>query len=186
MGKLESGFMAQQQQPEPWLRGPIEGVDPLVSNLFYTFTQVREELALHLDGLTTEQLWLRPHGTTAAGFHIRHIGGAADRLSAYLRGDAVSPEQLAAMAVESEPGAPPQQLLAELDATLSQVERYVRKIDPEALRTPRSVGRKQLPTTAIGLIVHIAEHSQRHLGQAITTIKLVRAIGGASGAGPAR
>jgi hypothetical protein len=26
----------------------------------------------------------------------------------------------------------------------------------------------------LGLLVHIAEHTQRHLGQAITTAKLVR------------
>jgi uncharacterized damage-inducible protein DinB len=36
------------------------------------------------------------------------------------------------------------------------------------------VGRKELPTTLGGLLVHIADHTQRHVGQAIVTVKLVR------------
>jgi hypothetical protein len=39
---------------------------------------------------------------------------------------------------------------------------------------PRTIGRKKLPTTVLGLMVHIAEHTQRHLGQAITIAKAVR------------
>lgn len=162
--------------PEPWLRGPLPGIDPRVANLFYTFTQVREELTAQMDGITAEEMWLRPHGLPAAGFHIRHLGGAADRLGSYLRGDALTEAQLAALKAESAPGAATAELFAELEARLARLERYVRAIDPEALAQPRTVGRMQLPATAIGLIVHIAEHSQRHLGQAITTIKLVRAM----------
>jgi hypothetical protein len=37
------------------------------------------------------------------------------------------------------------------------------------------VGRKKLPTTVIGLIVHLAEHTQRHVGQAVSAAKLARA-----------
>lgn len=161
--------------PEPWLRGPLDGIDPLVSNLFYTFTQTREELAAHLTGISTAQVWDRPGGLAPAGFHIRHIGGAADRLGAYLRGQMLSPGQMSELAAESEPGASPSELLAELDARLTRLERDVARLDPETLRSPRSVGRMKLPSTAIGLIVHIAEHTQRHLGQAITTLKFVRA-----------
>lgn len=161
--------------PEPWLRGPLPGVDPLVANLFYTFTQTREELAAHLHGISTAQLWERPEGLASVGFHIRHLGGAADRLGTYLRGEALSPTQLAALAAETEPGASAAELLVELDARLSALENEVKRIAPETLREARPVGRKQLPATVIGLIVHIAEHSQRHLGQAITTLKLVRA-----------
>jgi uncharacterized damage-inducible protein DinB len=39
----------------------------------------------------------------------------------------------------------------------------------------RTVGKKQLPTTVAGLLVHIADHTQRHVGQAITTAKIVAA-----------
>lgn len=163
--------------PEPWLRGPLPGVSPLISNLFYTFTQVREELRTHLEGLSAAQLWLRPHGLASAGFHIRHLGGAAGRLGTYLRGESLSPAQMAELAAESEPGASPEAILAELDRRLAELERYVRELPEASFVDHRSVGRKQMPTTVAGLIIHIAEHSQRHLGQAITTIKLARAMG---------
>lgn len=161
---------------EPWLGGPIEGVDPLLAPLLHSFEQVRQELASHTADLSPEQIWSRPFGMAPAGFHIRHLGGAADRLCTYLRGEQLSDSQMARLRAESEPGAPLAQLLSELHEDLARVERTVRAIDPASLRDARGVGRKQLPTTVHGLIVHIAEHSQRHLGQAITTIKFVRAI----------
>jgi hypothetical protein len=56
-----------------------------------------------------------------------------------------------------------------------RAEETIRSIDPATLAEPRAVGRKRLPTTVIGLITHIAEHTQRHLGQAISAAKLARA-----------
>jgi hypothetical protein len=161
--------------PEPWLSGPLPDLDPLLSPLFYSFEQTRQELRAHTEGLTAGDIWATPQGITSAGFHIRHIGGAVDRLSSYLRGEQINDAQLAAMKAEPEPGEPPEELLAKMEEHLARCEQYVRTLDTATLREPREVGRKKLPTTVIGLIVHIAEHTQRHLGQAITTIKLVRA-----------
>ncbi|MBM3793282.1 MAG: DinB family protein [Acidobacteria bacterium] len=104
------------------------------------------------------------------------MAGAAERLGTYLMDEPLSPAQLEALKREAEPGASAGQLLAEWEARVQRLERYVRAIDPEALRLERRVGRLGLPTTVIGLIVRISEHSQRHLGQAITTLKLVRAM----------
>jgi hypothetical protein len=163
-------------QPEPWLRGPLDGVSPFVANLFYTFAQAREELAVAIEGLTAEDLWLEPHGLPPAGFHIRHMGGAAERLGSYLQGVPLSPAQLSDMKREAEAGATGAELLGQLHERMDRLERQVRGIAPEALGEPREIGRARLPSTAIGLIVHIAEHSQRHLGQAITTVKLVRRL----------
>jgi len=162
---------------EPWLSGPIEGVDPLVAPIFYTFEQTRQELAQHTAGLTVEQLWARPHGLTSAGFHIRHIAGSIDRLSTYLRGQTLSEQQLAALKQEGEPGASTEDLLEAVARATADCEAYLSTVDVGTLRDFRGIGRKQLPTTVHGLIVHIAEHTFRHLGQAITTIKLVRASG---------
>jgi hypothetical protein len=53
-------------------------------------------------------------------------------------------------------------------------EAVVKAIDPRTWQDARAVGRKQLPTTVGGLITHIAEHTQRHVGEAIITAKLVR------------
>ena len=43
------------------------------------------------------------------------------------------------------------------------------------LESQRFVGRKRLPSTIGGLLVHVAEHTQRHVGQMITTAKVVKA-----------
>lgn len=145
---------------EPWLRGPIEGVDPLTAPVLYAFTQAREDLAQWTEGLTTEQIWATP-----VGFHIRHISRSTDRLIGYLEG--VLPAPLG----EGEPGASREELLAEVDSALKRAESVVRSIDPATLRDPRTVGRKRLPTTVIGLLTHIAEHTQRHVGQAICAAK---------------
>jgi uncharacterized damage-inducible protein DinB len=60
------------------------------------------------------------------------------------------------------------------------VEAFLRSLDPARLSEPRSVGRKQLPTTLQGLLVHIAEHSQRHVGQAIVAVRLLQKLSGGS------
>lgn len=92
---------------EPWLSGPIEGVDPLIAPLLHSFEQVRQELAAHTADLSPEQLWSRPFGMPSAGFHIRHLGGAADRLCTYLRGEQLNDAQMTRLRAESGPGAAP-------------------------------------------------------------------------------
>jgi uncharacterized damage-inducible protein DinB len=37
------------------------------------------------------------------------------------------------------------------------------------------VGKKQLPTSVGGLLVHLADHTQRHVGQIVTTAKVLKA-----------
>jgi hypothetical protein len=160
--------------PEPWLRGPIEGLGPLVAPILYAFQQAREDLARFTEGLTTEQIWARPHGFGPVGFHLRHIAGSVDRLMTYLEGRALDEAQMAALQAEMEPDATRDELLAVVDAAFAKAEGVVRGIDPKALAEPRGVGRKQLPTTVIGLLTHIAEHTQRHVGEAIVTAKLAR------------
>jgi uncharacterized damage-inducible protein DinB len=139
-----------------------------------SFQQVREDLAHHTHGLTPEQVW-RPHGPVSSlGFQLRHIAGSVDRLTTYLMGGQISAEQLAALKQESEPGASLEDLLAAVDGALSASEARLRTLDPGDIHTPRFIGRKQLPSSVLGLLVHLAEHTQRHLGQAITTAKLLR------------
>ena len=157
--------------PEPWLRGPIEGAHPLTAPVLYAFQQAREDLAYYTSGLTQEQLWSPPHGCGSVGFHLRHIAGSVERLMAYVQGRQLTAEQLAAAAVEHQPSADREVLLAELDRVFREAEAVVRRVDPATLAEPREVGRKRLPTTVIGLLTHIAEHTQRHVGQAIDAAK---------------
>jgi uncharacterized damage-inducible protein DinB len=172
LGGRYSGTM--ENLPEPWLRGPIPGVDPLIAPVLFAFEQAREDIAKHTEGLTTEQLWATPHGFGAAGFHIRHIGGSTGRLLTYVEGKQLSEAQMADLKSEKNAGATLAELLAELDAALRRAEAFIRSIDPATLAEPREVGRKRLPTTVIGLLTHVAEHVQRHVGQAISASKLAR------------
>jgi hypothetical protein len=71
---------------------------------------------------------------------------------------------MAALLSEKEPGATREELLAGMGAAFHLAELVVRAIDPARLTGPREVGRRRLPTTAIGLLTHIAEHTQRHVG----------------------
>ncbi|MBS1859671.1 MAG: DinB family protein [Acidobacteria bacterium] len=159
--------------PEPWMRGPIPGVSPLTAPVLYSFEQAREELARYTERLTTEQLWATPFGMGPAGFHILHIAGSTDRLMTYLRGGELTAGQLEALEREKDPPRlSREELLALVDRAFAAAERVVREIDPATLAEPRAVGRKRLPTTVIGLLTHIAEHTQRHVGQAISAAKL--------------
>jgi uncharacterized damage-inducible protein DinB len=110
-------------------------------------------------------------------FHILHIAGSTNRLVTYLQGRELLAAQLAAMAAEASPGELSRdQLLAALDHAFGDAEAVVRATDPATLADVRTVGRKRLPTTVIGLLTHIAEHTQRHVGQAISAAKLAAAL----------
>lgn len=113
-----------------------------------------------------------PHGFGSVGFHLRHIAGSTDRLMTYLQNRSLTSEQLSVLQGEHEPGgAGRDALLAGLDQAFREAEAVVRNLDPAALAEPRGVGRQRLPTTVAGLLTHIAEHTQRHIGQAISAAK---------------
>jgi uncharacterized damage-inducible protein DinB len=157
------------------MRGPIPGVHPLVAPVLYSFQQAREDLTNHTENLTPQQIWSSPHNFGSVGFHIRHIAGSTDRLITYLQQRPLTPGQLATLEAEQSPTGPPRdELLAQLDRAFREAESVIRALDPTKLTDPRAVGRKQLPTTVIGLLTHIAEHTQRHVGQAIMASKWAR------------
>jgi hypothetical protein len=159
---------------EPWMRGPIEGVSPLTAPILYTFQHAREDLAKYLEGLTSEQIWATPYGFGSVGFHVRHIGGSTDRLITYARGEQLSAEQLEFLKGEKNPGASGTELLQEMNTFFQKAEVGVRALDPATLGDLREIGRKRLPSTVNGLLVHAAEHIQRHVGQAISAAKLAQ------------
>lgn len=162
--------------PEPWLRGPNISIHPIARPLVHALTQVREDLDYWTAGITTPEMWARPFGLGPLGFHIRHIGGSADRLTTYLEGEQLTEQQLARLDRENEHGASRDQLLEELELYLTRCEAVVEALDPRTWQDVREVGRKRLPTTVAGLVTHIAEHSQRHLGAAIVTVKVLKAL----------
>ena len=128
--------------------------------------------------LSPGQLWARPGGAASVGFHVRHAAGSLDRLFTYARGEALSAEQRAFLAAEAEPGSPPEQAAALVAAFERQVGRalaQLRDTQESTLLEARGVGRLQLPSTVVGLLVHAAEHTQRHVGQIVTTARIARA-----------
>jgi uncharacterized damage-inducible protein DinB len=126
-------------------------------------------------GLSDTQLHARPAGLPAVAFQLRHIAGSLDRLLTYAEGSALSEEQLQSLRAEANPEGTTKELLAGLEAAIFRGNIRVRALAPEDPSLPRTVGSKRLLTSLGGLLVHIADHTQRHVGQAITTAKLVSA-----------
>ncbi len=56
-----------------------------------------------MEGFCDEALWDRPGGVASAGFHLQHMAGVLDRLFTYARGEALSGQQLEALAAEGKP-----------------------------------------------------------------------------------
>src|SRR3970282_1968893 len=114
--------MTTTSQPEAWLRGPLDGVPPLLMPVAHALLHAQEDATHALDGLDAHQIWMKA-GTASVGFHVRHLMGALDRLLTYARGEGLSAEQRTAARVESEPGDPPPDagtLVGELDQALAR------------------------------------------------------------------
>lgn len=132
---------------------------------------------LALADLSAGQLRRRVGGAASAGYHVRHAIGSLDRLFTYARGEALTSTQLAALREENNSDAPftADELAAEFDAAVDRALAQVASTDQFTLTQARFVGRAKLPSTVIGLLFHAAEHTQRHIGQLATTVKIVRA-----------
>lgn len=167
-------------QPEVWLRGPVEGIDPWMMPVAHALLGAREDMEGAAAGLSTDELWATPGGAAPVGFHVRHAGGSLDRLFTYARGEALSDVQMRTLRLEKEPGDPPveaETLLRGFAETVERALAQLRATRAEELLEPRGVGRLQLPSTVLGLLFHAAEHTQRHVGQAVSTAKIVRGTG---------
>ena len=120
------------------------------------------------------QRWMRaPSGLAPVAFHLRHVARSLDRLLTYAEGRQLSDTQMSALRSELEPGAVASEVLTEFCAGFKNAAERVRAISPATYEDPRGVGRAMLPSTVGGLLVHCAEHTQRHAGQAVTTAKVV-------------
>lgn len=163
---------------EVWLRGPIDGVPPLLQPVAHSLLQCREELERLLTGIPGELLWRRDGGAASIGFHALHAVGSLDRLFTYARGALLSDAQQQELAQESQTDLDltAGDLLAGFDAALERALDQLRGTETATLTHERLVGRARVPSTVIGLLFHAAEHTQRHIGQAVTTRKLIDAL----------
>ena len=160
--------------PEPWLRGTRTDIDPIRRAVLHALDLTAEDAVRWCDPLTDAQLLARPSGLPPIAFHMRHIARSLDRLLTYAEGNQLNPDQLAALKSELSEGTAAE-ARSELRAALQASAARIRNLSPDRFAEPRSVGRKQLPTTVGSLLVHCADHTQRHTGQFVTTAKLVAA-----------
>ncbi len=161
--------------PEAWLRGPIEGVPDPLQPVAHALIQAREEARNVLRDFPAELLWSRPAGLASVGFHLQHIAGVIDRLFTYARGEPLSDSQRDTLAKEGlsfESRDPVGDLLDALDAQMDRAIVQLRATQPHTLTETRLVGRKQLPSTTLGILFHAAEHGQRHVGQMLVTARV--------------
>ena len=164
--------------PEVWLRGPIANVPPALQPVAHALLQASEEVAAAVNGLPDNSLWKRPAGLASAGFHLQHMVGVLDRLFTYAEGKGLSVEQLTFLQSEGDSSATTESADELLQAFVQAIDEALNKlahIDPETLTEERPVGRVKLPSTVTGLLFHAAEHTMRHVGQLITTIRILKA-----------
>ncbi|MFC2085993.1 DinB family protein [Bacteroidota bacterium] len=163
-------------KPEFWLRGPVHGVDLRLQPVAHALLQAEEDLEGVLSDLTVGQLWQAPGSAATLGFHTRHVAGAIERLLTYARGEQLTDAQRSAIALEKDPGSPPADGPALFEVAQTSIRaalEFIQTIDPEEVLSGREVGRALLPSTMLGILFHIAEHTTRHVGQMITTRKII-------------
>jgi hypothetical protein len=160
---------------EPWLRGTLTEFDALRRQVLHALELAQEDVERWCAGLSDAEINARPFGIAPVAFHLRHIARSLDRLLTYAEGRALSGTQMDALHSEME-SASAESVLVEVRAGLGEARQRVLTISQESYEGPLGVGRSMLPSTVGGLIIHCAEHTQRHIGQAITTAKVVMGL----------
>lgn len=162
-----------------WLQGPIEGVPDLLQPVAHTLVEADEDIGALLQTLSSDQVWRRPGGAASVGYHVRHAMGSLDRLLTYARGESLNATQLAAHAAEKtmeRDSVTPSALALEFSDAVNRALTQLRATPQGDLLARREVGRAKLPSDVIGILVHAGVHTYRHVGQAITTAKIVTGV----------
>jgi uncharacterized damage-inducible protein DinB len=168
--------MSAVSPPEVWLRGPVPGYAPELMPVAHALLQAREDVERVAGGATAEELWQHPGGAASAGYHLQHLAGSLDRLFTYARGEPLDQAQRAALLQEDASGASASELVAAVLGRIDRALEQLRRTPVESLAEAREVGRARLPSTVLGLLFHGAEHTSRHAGQLVTTLKVVRGL----------
>lgn len=162
-------------QPEVWMRGPIPDVPSLLQPVAHALLQASEEVVRYMDGFDDTWLWVRPAGSASIGFHLQHITGVIDRLFTYGLAKPLSDPQFEYLRREGQgmSDLSSGDLVAAFGKQVDLAIIQLTETDEAMLTDTRYLGRKQIPTTLLGLLFHAAEHTQRHVGQLLVTVKLI-------------
>jgi uncharacterized damage-inducible protein DinB len=161
---------------EPWMRGTYPEVPVTGRAVLHALDLAMEDIAKWTAGLSDAEVAERPLGLPSISFQLKHIARSVDRLLTYAEGKLLTGEQLALLKTEESGEGTLAELLAEVEIAFSAAAERVRALATADLSLVRGIGRKQLPTTIGGLLVHVADHTQRHVGQVVTTAKVLRHI----------
>jgi uncharacterized damage-inducible protein DinB len=161
---------------EPWMRGTHAEVPAVGRAVLHAFDLALEDLSKWTEGLTDGEIHAHPLGLPSVAFHLRHIARSTDRLLNYAEGNQLSAEQLSALKAEQSGEESLAALLAEVEVSFTNAADRVRVLATADFDTFRGVGRKQLPTSIGGALIHVADHTQRHVGQVVTTAKVLKAL----------
>jgi len=170
--------MKKVSELEVWQRGPIDGVPALLQPVAHALLQAVEDVEKEMEHFSPDLLWKNPGGVASVSFHLKHLSGVIERLFTYARGEMLNEEQRSYLAAET--------VSHDNDTVYMLVDRFKKQIsaaleelktaDIRTLTDKRAVGRKQIPSTVIGLWFHAAEHTQRHVGQLIVTARILKAL----------
>lgn len=166
--------MNKTHKPEVWLTGPVSDVPALLQPVAHALLQARNEVNELMENFPEELLWKQVDGVAPAGFHLQHLTGVLDRLFTYAKGAGLNEDQLKYLAMEGKDNGENVKMLLQVFNT--QIDRSIdqlKQIPENILTDARGVGRAQLPSTVIGLLVHSAEHTMRHTGQLLVTVRVV-------------
>ena len=161
---------------EPWLSGTHAETPAVSRAVLHALDLASDDLTKWTAGLTDNEVHTQPFGLMSVASHLKHIARSTDRLLTYAEGGQLSSEQLSALKAEQIGAETLAELLAEIEASFSNAAERVRVLGTADFNTPRGVGRKQLPTSIGGALIHVADHTQRHVGQVVTTAKVLKAL----------
>ena len=161
---------------EPWLRGTYADVPAVGRAVLHALELALDDITKWTEGLTDAEAHAEPLGLTSVSFHLKHIARSVDRLLGYAEGNQLTGEQLAALKSEQGGEETLAELMGEVEASFSNAAERVRVLATADFNIPRGVGRKQLPTSIGGALIHVADHTQRHVGQVVTTAKVVKEL----------
>ena len=167
----------QSAYVEPWLRGTHTEVPAVGRAVLHALDLALDDLTRWTSGLSDAEVHAQPLELTSIAFHLRHIARSVDRILSYAEGKQLTPEQLTALKAEQTGTESLAELMAEVEASFSDAGERIRVLATADFDTFRGVGRKQLPTSIGGALIHVADHTQRHVGQVVTTAKVLNALG---------
>jgi hypothetical protein len=166
-----------EDKREVWQRGPLENIPALLQPVAHALLQAREELHDMMNDFPEKLLWERPADVASPAFHLQHLTGVLDRLFTYAGKELLSSDQLYALSIEGNQRETSSSMTELIELFHKQVDLSINelsRVNIDMLTEVRTVGRKQIPSTLIGLYVHAAEHTMRHIGQLLVTVKVLK------------